>query len=151
MTTPSTPRPTLWVYLAALLLPFAVLGGMTGWYVYQDAHARTYTVAIQGYDPRDIVYGEYINLRLKWDDPTSEKPARDDLPADANMYLPEGNAQDLETMLRDPALHFTAAVQLRGTRASVRALNVDGRPWQAALTDWRRARTENQSVQTPSR
>ncbi len=134
-----------WLYLLALLLPVTFLGVESLHHVWARAHAQTYDVVLKGYDPRDLVYGEYMQFRIEWADPASQKPAdRDvkDLPETARMYLPEGQGYDLQDMLRDEHHRFTANALLMGKRASLQDLKIDGSPWQDALKTWRERRAQ---------
>ena len=130
-----------WIYLCALLLPLVFLGLETALHLGENAGAKPYRVVAEGYDPRDLVYGEYLQFRLNWEDARSEKPAGvKDLPDTARLYLPEGNARDLQSMLWERRHTFIATVILRGGKASVRDLAIDGKPWPGGLAAWRAAR-----------
>ncbi len=54
--------------LAAVLLflPLLALGGIIVKNERDIASAKTWRVAIIGYDPRDLLYGHYLNFRFDW-------------------------------------------------------------------------------------
>jgi hypothetical protein len=127
-----------WLHLLALLLPLLFLGAQTACYAWQRAYAPVYAVAIEGYDPRDIIHGEYLQYRILWDDPHSEKPdGKKYLPQTTRIYLPEGVSRDLQSMLLEKKTAFTARITLMGKKAQTKDLLIDGKPWQEGLAAWR--------------
>jgi len=59
--------PSKIVKLAALILPFAVLGVMTGHNIMQrHGTDPAWQVKIAAYDPRDLLYGHYLRYRYEW-------------------------------------------------------------------------------------
>ncbi len=132
------------LYLFALLLPLVFLGIECAYNIYFRTVAPVYTVAIEAYDPRDLLMGKYLQYRFEWDDPASQKPAgktTQQLPATGRYYLPEGDAADMQAMIaRDQHLHFIASVSLMGKHVVTRDISVDGKPWPQALADWRAKR-----------
>jgi uncharacterized membrane-anchored protein len=133
------------IYLAALLLPIVFLGITAARHAWHMTAAPKYTVLIEGYDPRDLVYGEYLQFRYDWANPASERPAdAQDLPETGRVYLPEGNAWDLQTMMWEDKNVFTVDARLMGGKAYAGNLRIDGRNWQEALDVWRQNR-DNQS------
>lgn len=128
------------LYLAALLLPLLFLGVQCAYLTYLRATATVYTVVLKAYDPRDYVYGRFMQFRYDWDDPQSQKPQdtkKEDLPETGRFYLPENAALDLQEMLRQGAKRrFTASVSFMGKKAMIHALQIDGRSWQDARAEW---------------
>jgi uncharacterized membrane-anchored protein len=49
-----------------LLLPLLVLGGIVAKNQRDIASAKTWRVKITGYDPRDLLFGHYLNFRFDW-------------------------------------------------------------------------------------
>lgn len=134
------------LYLLALLLPIVVLGVESGIHAWHIAGAPKYRVVIEGYDPRDLVYGEHLRYRFKWDDPASQRPGGKnvkDLPAAGRIYLPEGNALDLQTMMWERKNVFTVDARLMGKKAYADNLQIDGKTWQEALDVWRQNQQNN--------
>ena len=131
------------IALIVLLLPLAVLGLWAGQLIYSFSTGRHYQVIVQGYDPRDIVHGKYLNLRYVWEDQRSERPADkkiEDLPVQARFYVPEWDAYELETMLREDKNVFSVDMVLYGKKGQVQSLQIDGKPWQESLDAWRQNR-----------
>jgi len=135
------------VYLAALLLPLVFLGAEAARHAWHRTSAPQYTVVIDGYDPRDLVYGEYLQFRYVWEDPKSQKPDGvdiRDLPGIGRIYLPEGHAWDLQEMMFGRKNTFTVNARLMGKKAYADNLQIDGKSWQEPLDAWRRNR-DNQT------
>lgn len=127
------------LHLAAILLPLVFLLGWTACLSWRHAHSETYQVVVGGYDPRDIVYGKYVQIRYEWDHPDSQKPHGDNkLPVSGRFYVPEYSAFDLQEMLRDSATNkFVATVVVFGSKAHIKNLTINGMGWQEALDAWR--------------
>lgn len=130
------------LWLAALFLPLVFLGVDSGMHAWHMTSAPKYSVVIEGYDPRDLVYGEYLQFRYRWDDAKSQKPENDikDLPDMGRIYLPEGNAWDLQEMMWARKNTFTVDARLMGKKAHADNLRIDDKPWQEALDVWRQNR-----------
>lgn len=134
--------------LLCLALPLLVLGSWIGSLSYDRATAKSYHVIVEGYDPRDLLHGRYLNLRYVWDDARSEKPDLPvkDLPESAQYYVPEWDARDLETMLLDRKNTFSARVSISATRVQIKDLLIDDRAWEESLAAWRENR-DNQAYE----
>lgn len=128
------------LYLAALLLPLLFLGVQCAYLFYVRTTAPVYSVVLKAYDPRDYVYGRFMQYRYDWDHAESQKPAnieKHDLPETGRFYLPEHAALDLQDMLRQQEkTKFVAYVSFMGKKAIIRDLHVDGKKWQDARTEW---------------
>ncbi|MGQ0445299.1 MAG: GDYXXLXY domain-containing protein [Beijerinckiaceae bacterium] len=61
-----TQRIRLKLAALVLLLPLLVLGGIVAKNERDIASAKTWRVKITGYDPRDLLYGHYLNFRFDW-------------------------------------------------------------------------------------
>jgi len=61
-----TQRHRLKLAALVLLLPMLVLGGIVVKNERDIASAKTWRVKITGYDPRDLLYGHYLNFRFDW-------------------------------------------------------------------------------------
>ncbi len=66
--------------LAAIILPVVGLAGLWGWSDYQSRQGTEWEVPIQGYDPRDLLRGHYVEFTYDW-------PGSDDWAADAVIPL----------------------------------------------------------------
>lgn len=131
-------------YLAlfALFLPILFLGVESARHTWHMTAAPKYEVVIEGYDPRDLVYGEYLQFRYLWNDKLSHRPELDTktLPEMGRIYLPEGNAWDLQEMMWQRKQVFTVDARLMGKKAHADNLRIDGTPWQESLAAWRQNR-----------
>lgn len=52
--------------ILAILLPFIFMVGFMARSEYQIRHGTLWEIDIQGYDPRDILKGHYIDYRYRW-------------------------------------------------------------------------------------
>src|SRR4051812_44812768 len=59
-------RPDQRSLVLALLLPIAALGVMIVRAEATTRGGRPWVLSIEGYDPRDLVRGHYLNYRVKW-------------------------------------------------------------------------------------
>lgn len=125
--------------LAALVLPIIVLGIYTAHLIHHRAHAPTYNVVVEGYDPRDLIYGKYVQLRYVWDDPKTTYPEHltlIDLPISGRFYTPEHDAVTLQTMLRQDH-EFIATVTFMDKDIRIKDVHIDGQGWKEALDAFR--------------
>ena len=53
-------------HLAALVLPIAGLAALWGWTDYQSRQGTDWLVPIEGYDPRDLLRGHYVDFTYDW-------------------------------------------------------------------------------------
>ena len=52
--------------ILSVALPLAGLAGLWGWTDYQSRQGNDWLVPIQGYDPRDLLRGHYIEFNYDW-------------------------------------------------------------------------------------
>ena len=125
-----------------LALPIVVLAGWVQSILYVRDHTQHYTIVMTGYDPRDVLQGEYLYMTYDWNNPHSDKTgmAAGDLPATTKYFVPEGDSADLTTLLREGIHVFTADVGIMNKKVQVMKLMIDGKPWQEALDAWRQNR-----------
>ena len=128
--------------ILALILPVLVPLLLAGKIVYERAMAPVHLVRIEGYDPRDMLYGHYLRFRF-----TPEKSAaREQFPEDiverlnvfgGRYYIPEREAHTLDAMLRDDARTMEIAVGLPKTgKAFMGDLYIDGKKMADALREF---------------
>lgn len=129
-------------YIIALILPVLVPLLLAGKIVFDRSSAPIYLVRIEGFDPRDMLYGHYLRFRF-----APEKSARsDDFPDDMEQhlrllegryYVPEAQAYRLDAMLRDEARIMEIEVGLpKKGKAFMGDLYIDGKPMADALRDF---------------
>lgn len=51
---------------ALLALPLAGLAGLWGWSDHQSRQGTDWDIPVQGYDPRDLLRGHYVQFRYDW-------------------------------------------------------------------------------------
>lgn len=118
--------------IIALLVAVVVPVLMTGSILYERAQAPVYKVRIEGYDPRDLLYGHYLTFRLapdkSADKDTFTTELYDALPAfDGRYYIPEHHAGTLERVLLDgkSTMEIGVGVPERG-KAFLEELYING-------------------------
>lgn len=58
--------PRLILRMLALALPVVFAAGLAGWHAVTLANAQSWRIAIEGYDPRDLLRGHYIVFDYDW-------------------------------------------------------------------------------------
>jgi hypothetical protein len=126
-----TPRGTRLTLAAALMLPIAALA--ISWAVthHQAQQGQDWLVPIQGYDPRDLLRGHYVQYRYDW--PTSPRQQTESAvtPGAADALCIIGSAPNIRAAWPlpgspDPAVEKECAIVLRGTlgtRREIRGLD----------------------------
>lgn len=128
--------------ILALLVTVLVPVLMTGSIMYERAAAPVYKVRIEGYDPRDLLYGHYLTFRFA-PDKSAEKETftrelYDALPAfDGRYYIPERHAATIERTLIDgkSTMEIGVGVPKRG-KAFLETLYINGAPMRDFLNDF---------------
>lgn len=118
--------------IIALLVAVIVPTLMGGSILYERAQAPVYKVRIEGYDPRDLLYGHYLTFRFA-PDRSADKDIfttelYDALPAfDGRYYIPERHAATLERALLDgkTTMEIGVGVPQRG-KAFLENLYING-------------------------
>jgi len=59
--------------LLAVILPVLGLAGLWGWSDHLSRQGTEWDVEIQGYDPRDLLRGHYVEFTYDWPEPPSEQ------------------------------------------------------------------------------
>lgn len=119
-------------HLLALLLPTILLSLWAGWIGWQQAHSPVYEIALRGYDPRDIVYGKFIQFRYDWDNPKSQKPDNlNPLPESGRFYVPEYAAVVLQDAMMTNNYHFKVKAIVSGSDLHIKTLTINGEDWKA--------------------
>lgn len=128
--------------LAALTFPIVFLALWTGWLQYQRrAVVRRVTVSTDGYDPRDLLSGHYVNLRPDWQQTDCTQfdgnvcPEKD-FKRFYIYYLPEQDAPLLEKLMRKqnnrPKTDLVF-IYSPGKEPVPENLLIDGEDWQTGL------------------
>lgn len=129
-------RPLRLCLAAALLLPLAVLAYSWAATHHLAGQGQDWLVPIQGYDPRDLLRGHYVQYRYDWPVPASSSPDRNGRvapfdPSSADRLCIEGQApiivrvRDLPPQADASAVKGCAVVARAtlGTRREVRGLD----------------------------
>lgn len=126
-----TPRRTQLTLAAALLLPIAALAASWAVTHRQAQQGQDWLIPIQGYDPRDLLRGHYVQYRYDW--PTSPQQQTEGAvtPGDAEALCITGSAPHIRAVRPlsgspDAAMEKDCAIILRGTlgtRREIRGLN----------------------------
>lgn len=61
--------------LAAALLPLAGLGALWGWSEHVSRQGTDWEVPVEGYDPRDLLRGHYVEFTYDWPVPPAARDA----------------------------------------------------------------------------
>jgi len=121
--------------IIVVLAPFIMAANI----YYERATAPIYKVRIEGFDPRDLLYGHYLMFRF-----TPERSAdRDTFPEDFDLvldgfdgryYIPERHAYTLEEYIRDQKriMEIEVGVPDHGN-AFLGDLYIDGLPMRDVL------------------
>lgn len=114
--------------LTALALPTLILGAWTTKLVILHKTANEYEVVISGYDPRDLLMGQYIAFQYDWE---TAKPPITPIPDihTGRYYVSEKKAPILEDMLQHSKQKFSVRIHFDGDEPQIRELLINGKPW----------------------
>lgn len=122
---------------AAIFFPLVILALWTARLQLNLNHARKVLVTVEGYDPRSLISGHYLQLRPVWDKTDCGQFSRQRCPVESfennyRFYLPENIAPELERLIwkRQPAMQLEFALS-HGTPL-VRELFIENNLWK----DW---------------
>lgn len=119
--------------ILALLLPVVIPALLAGKIMVERSTAPVYLVRIEGYDPRDMLYGHYLMFRFTPEKSDAVKSFPDDMSKrlevfDGRYYIPEDKAYTLDTLLRDQERVMAIEVGLpEHGKAFMRDLYIDGK------------------------
>lgn len=60
--------------ILALVLPWVILLGLFAYNTVARVQAQSWLLPVEGYDPRNLVYGHYVLARFKWPQTEAESP-----------------------------------------------------------------------------
>ncbi len=89
------------ISILLMAIPSLVLLGWLGMLYFPYISAPKVTIAVSGYDPRDLLSGHYLNLRLNWDKTDCKQFADNVCPKERfkenyRYYLPAEEAKTAE-------------------------------------------------------
>ena len=119
-----------------LLLPFIGLFGFVVYYANFVENAASVTLPIQGYDPRNLLSGHYIQFSIDWKKADCQQAnwngscPQSSFRGVNRFYVPEDKAKLLERLInqRDISAQVVFAYK-KGKKAIVKDLLIDGRNW----------------------
>lgn len=76
--------------ILAILYPFVGLAAIWGWSDYKSRQGTDWEVPIEGYDPRDLLRGHYVEFTYNWPGITEDELL------DATRYCIEGTAPKID-------------------------------------------------------
>jgi uncharacterized membrane-anchored protein len=126
------PRHTRLILAAALLLPLGALAASWAVTHRQAQQGQEWLIPIQGYDPRDLLRGHYVQYRYDWPHQPHQQEEEEDGrfdPADADALCVIGAAPHIRavrSLAQAPDTSRDCAIILRGTlgtRREIRGLN----------------------------
>lgn len=132
------------------LLPWLVLAGWVVSLSCIRANGTEVTVAIMGYDPRDLLSGRYIAYQIDWKKtncaqfPNNQCPSEKEFCTDARwgrqcrFYVPETFANDLDKLFRrrSDQLRFEVVYSYTPHKTPIaKKLLINGTPWQTYLME----------------
>lgn len=122
--------------VSALALPILFF---MGWIANLETNlrgAQEITLRAEGYDPRSLISGHYLSLRINWQKSDCKQfkdklchPSRFD--SVYKYYLPEDEAQELDVLI---ARNMVEKIELvfaypKNKTPHLRSLLLDGQPW----------------------
>ncbi len=128
-----------YVFIGALLFPVIILLAWNGWLESRVLFSPEIAVTAEGYDPRSLISGHYLQLRPVWEMTDCSEFAESKCPEDAfesvyRFYLPEQTAEKLDRIIRteNPELKLIFAFP-DNARPLLKNLLIDGVSWEQWL------------------
>lgn len=125
--------------ILALLFPLVVLLIWNGWLEGKVLFSPEMTVAAEGYDPRSLISGHYLQLRPVWEktdcsDFEENKCPLENFERVYSFYLPEQTAEELDRIIRteNPELKLIFALP-DNSRPLLKNLLINGVSWKEWL------------------
>ena len=130
--------------LPALAFPIVVLLIWTAVLQYLSLTAPRVMVTVEGYDPRSLISGHYLELQPDWTRTDCNTFGGQTCPKDKfekvyRFYLPEDVAPQLERMINRTRPLMQLEFALADGKPLVRELRIDKRHW----SDWYREQMKN--------
>ncbi len=129
----------LYILAFFILLPIVILASWS--IVLQNAQMTPFvTIAVEGFDPRDLLSGRYIYLHLNWEKTDCKQFLNKICPREKfetayRYYLPETDADKLEKLMleKNPALDLTFSYS-KGETPRIQNLLINGIEWENWLS-----------------
>lgn len=112
-----------------------------GYIKISEINAPKLIVAVEGYDPRDLISGHYLSLRLNWQETDCSAFGTAGCPLEKfgyryiyRYYVPEHDAPILEKLMMKWETKAALEFVLPGNAAPrIKNLLINGKPWQDAV------------------
>lgn len=123
----------IWVWLA-LSFPIVALLIWTADLQLRLNHASRVYIAVEGYDPRSLISGQYLQLRINWDDTDCEQFHGHKCPVEFfessyQFYIPEETAVQLEKLINQKRPQMQLEFVLNHGSPLIRNLYIDNISW----------------------
>ncbi len=131
-----------------LIVPFLCLAGWVMYLTVQRETGQEVTVAVAGYDPRDLLSGHYIQYTIDWNRTDCSQFENAVCPKDAfckearwgrqcRFYVPENSARELDSLFwsrntTDMVFEIIYAYK-EGTEPIAKQMLINGKDWRDAL------------------
>lgn len=123
-----------------LMLPAICFLALIAYLEIANATSPQVKIAAVGYDPRSLISGHYLNLRLDWNNtdcqqfPQKGCPPQTDYRSIYQFFIPEKDARKLEKLIRQPNNKTELLFSLPPFgEPQVINLIINDIPWQDAL------------------
>lgn len=123
----------------ALAFPIVILAVWILGLEYRSNAANRVKVTVEGYDPRSLISGHYLQLRVNWEDTDCRQFPQEDCPKELfekiyRFYLPESDAAEMERLIfkKRPLMQLEFA--LWDNKPLIRELFIEKQLW----SDWYR-------------
>lgn len=132
------------LFIASLVFPIVVLFVWIGWMEYDIRRSSEVRISAEGYDPRSLISGHYLSLRLNWQKTDCRQfpqhvCERSRFDSVYKYYLPEDDAQYMDTFIlqaerenKEVNIELVFAVRA-GQRPYLKNMLVNGQPWKQWL------------------
>ena len=132
----------------AFIAPFIALFTWTMWLYIQQTTGREVKVVVNGYDPRDLLSGHYIQYTIDWDRtdcyqfpdgicPKNNFCQEKQLTGQCRFYIPEKNAKELDRLFwnrNNTDMIFEVVYSYhKGREPLAKSLLIDGKDWRESL------------------
>lgn len=133
-----------WLVLA-LAFPIVYLGVWAAHTDYKIKKAPEITIRAEGFDPRSLLSGHYLNLRLNWQE-TDCSQFKDNLchpnrfNSIYNYYLPEDAAYELDRIIRHNKVKIDLVFAYpKNKQPHLKHLLINGKNWK----EWLKSESQN--------
>ncbi len=126
-------------FIAAVSFPVIILAAWCGVLHYQNTTSQTVKIAVQGYDPKDILSGHYLNLRPDWRKTDCSQFPNNICPQEKfntsyRYFLEEQSARKLDKLITAKQPELTLELTWKqGKTPQIKQLFIESLPWQTWL------------------